>query len=304
VTSELFRLFEQGRYDEAREIGVREIETANRVGLRVTRGNIDMPLALSEAKLGDFEGACKRIECLIEERMTRGMHGVALGAMHELRARIAIWMNDAQAFEAHAQLCAQHFRKSGGEPALAAKYARLLQEARHDNLAVRSDTTDAMATQTTVARTARTSSKELERAVSSALIGCGSRLERLRRAVELLANAASAQHAELFVPSARGLSLAASTTEGLAGQSLVAALSRMLDVGKEASATSFTATLELSGSRPQAVRPYSSGRSSLFSCASQRRGGGDRRVLLRCVRPCPAPERARAHLGGCADRGE
>jgi tetratricopeptide (TPR) repeat protein len=247
VTSWLLTLLAQGRYDEAREIGLREIETANRVGLRATRGNIEMALALAEAKLGDFASACGRVERLIEQRMGRDTLGVALGGLHEARARIAIWMHDTPAFEAHAERCAQHFSKSGGEPALAAKYERLLQEARHHGLSTGREVPEIVASQTTVDRTMHTGSEDVLRVASSSLAECGSRQQRLQRAVELLADAASAQNAELFVPTPNGLILAASTAEGLSGRTLIPALSRMIDVGSGSSATAFTATLEIVG---------------------------------------------------------
>ncbi len=247
VASTLFTMFAQGRYAEAHAIALRASETANNVGLKVLRGNLDLPLALIEAKLSDFESACARIERLIEDRMARRMHGVALGAMHEVRARIAVWMNDAQAFELHAGLCAQHFRKSGGEPALAAKYERLMQEARPRGLSLRSEMTEAMAGQTTLERMPPTGSQEMIRVADSKLAACGSCQERMQRAVELLANAASAQHAELFVPGSDTLIRAASTAEGLSGQTLVPALSRMLDAGGGAAGTAFTAELEVVG---------------------------------------------------------
>jgi len=247
VTSSLFTLFAQGRYQEAHAIALPALETAASLGLVVLRGNIDVPLALIEAKLGDPTRGCARLEHMIELRRARGMQGLALGMLHEMRARIAIWTKDTDAFETHARICAQHFRKSGGEPALAAKYERLLQEARHHGLALGSDMTEGVVSEISGERTVQTASEEVLVAVGDALAACGSRQQRFVRAVELLAAAAAAEHAELFVPGAGGLTLAASTGEGLSGAALVPALSRMLDLGSGPSATAFTATLELAG---------------------------------------------------------
>ena len=245
--SRLLTLFAQGRYDEVRAIALHELATADRVGLTVIRGNLDVPLALAEARLGDFGSACARIERMIEARMARGMYGVALGMLHEIRARVALWMDDTEAFTSHAKLCALHFEKSGGEPALASKYQRLLREARHHGLTMPDEMADSVEAQTTAERSMHTANEAMLRVVSSALAECGTRQQRLQRAVELLANAASAEHAELFIPTKDGLVRAAATDEALSGQSLVPALSRMLDVGTGTDTTAFTAILELTG---------------------------------------------------------
>ncbi len=71
VTSTLSTRVAQGRYDEARAIGLREVARAEALGMIVVRGDIDMPLALAEAKLGDFDSACARIDRLIEGRLVQ-----------------------------------------------------------------------------------------------------------------------------------------------------------------------------------------------------------------------------------------
>jgi hypothetical protein len=250
VASSVFTLLAQGRYEQARQIGLRGVETAERVGLTIVRGNIDMPLALAEAKLSDFASACARLERLIAERMDRGWGGIALGLMHELRARIAVWMNDAQAFDHHAQLCAQHFRKTGGEPAIAARYERLLQEARQHGLALDSQVSEAMAPHTTLERT--DTSREIAATVGAALSRASSREQRLQSALELIVKAASAQDGELFVLGGTSLVLAASTARDLGGATLLPALCRMLDMDRSgADATACTAVFETHG----CVRP-------------------------------------------------
>lgn len=247
VTSRLLTLFAQGRYEEVREIGLRETETAGRLGLTVIRAFMDVPLALAQAKLSDYAGACARIEHIIEERIAGGMLGVALGVLHEARARIALWMNDTEAFERHAQLCAHRFSKSGGDPALAAMYERLLQEARHYGLSTTRDLVEAMASHTTVVRPVESTIHDMLRGASGTLAACDSRQQRLQRAVELLAEGASAPHAELFVVEANALVQATSTADGLSGSRFVPSLSHMLAVDRGADAVALTAALELVG---------------------------------------------------------
>jgi hypothetical protein len=240
-------LIELERYADARVFALRELETAERVGLEVMRDHIEVPLALAEAKLGDFESACARLDRIIPERLGSGMQGVVVGWAYEARARVALWMDDLTAFEAHAQLCAQQYKKSGGEPALAAKYERLMQEARHRGMTLSRDVTDAMAMHTTVERTQLTTVEETGRVVGPALAACTSRSERVQRALELLVGSAAALAAELFLIEGGALALAASTASDLGGDALLPAFSRMLEVGDGDQATALTAALALQG---------------------------------------------------------
>jgi hypothetical protein len=245
VSCRLFTLLAQGRYQEARAIGLEAVDTANRVGLTGMRGNLDVPLALNEAKLSDFASACARIDPIIEARMATGSRGVALGSMHEARARIALWMNDPQGYEHHAQLCAQHLSKSGGEPAVVAKYERLLQDARQHGVVPRPHATDLLADHTTIERTA--TARACGASVDIRLGACASRGERAVRALELLVSESCAQHGELFLVGSDGLVLAASTTGGLGGAELIPLLSRIADSRGSADTTVVTAALELHG---------------------------------------------------------
>jgi len=219
-----------GRYAEARETGLVDHAIANRIGLLIMRDHIDVPLALAEAKLGDFASACARLDAALPRRANERIGGLALGWLNEARARIALWMDDMESFERHAELCAQQYKKSGREPALAAKYERLMQEARHRGLTPRSELADAMAMHTTASRSVHTAAIDAERMIAPALRACDSREQRVQRALELLARAAGALAGELFLVGPGGLELAASTCEGLSGAALVPALARLLDV--------------------------------------------------------------------------
>jgi Protein kinase domain/AAA ATPase domain len=243
IMTRLFTLFAMARYEEARAIGLHALAQAEQFDLLVMRGNIDVPLALVEAKLGDFASACRRIDRLIDARFARSASGVAIGRLHEARARIALWMNNRETFEHHAQLCAQHLSKSGGEPALAAMFGRLLQDARQQGLPMTPELSALMAGNTTIALT--TAALDESPSVRASLAACKSRDERARRGLELIVEHARALEGELFLLSGERLVLAASSAPGLGGASSVPALSRMLDVS--CALDGFTAVFELHG---------------------------------------------------------
>jgi tetratricopeptide (TPR) repeat protein len=243
VTSNLYTLFAQGRYEHARSLGLDAIDTACSVGLTGMRGNLDVPLALAEAKLGDFARACARVEHMIDERTASGTKGVALGMMHEARARIALWMNDPEAYERHAQLCSQHFSKSGGEPSIVARYERLSKEARLQGLVLDAHVSEALGAHTTIERSSHT--RTLSPAVDSALSACVSREQRAMRALELIVSEAAALHGDLFLVSGDSLVLAASTAGTVGAADLIPALSRLVEASGYAETTANTSALEL-----------------------------------------------------------
>jgi hypothetical protein len=190
------------------------------------------------------------MDSMIAVRVDGQMEGVVLGWVHEARARIALWMNDLATFDRHAQLCAQQYKKSGGEPALAAKYERLMQEARKHGVELRPELTDALVvTHTTHDRTGQSSSDETRRSAVAELTACESRGERLRRALELLVGSAQALAGELFLLGPSGLISEVVTAEGLGGEALRPALARMLeaDQSRDEQQTVLTAPLALRG---------------------------------------------------------
>jgi hypothetical protein len=225
---------------------LRAVDTAEAIGLRVMRAHIEAPLAVAEAKLGDVERAVERLERGIRLREDYGLQGVALGWVYEVRARIALWMDDPDAFERYAQLCARQYNKSGGDPALAAKYERLMTEARQRGVATRVEIGQAVDRQATAARTQLTVAEEAARAIRAALEACGSRAERIVRALELLTSGASAVNAELYLVEHGALVVAATTAAGLGAETRTAALARLLQVGGDES-TVMTDALALQG---------------------------------------------------------
>jgi len=127
-------LLSLGRLEETREHALRALEEAQPIGLDVLLDHIEMPLALAEAKLGLHASACERVDRCIASRQAQDADGTLLGRDYEHRARIALWMGDEAGFERFAERCGKHYKKSGGTPAVAARYERLIHEGRHSGL--------------------------------------------------------------------------------------------------------------------------------------------------------------------------
>jgi Protein kinase domain/AAA ATPase domain len=122
-------LMELGRVEEAAMLGQSYVQVCDREELAPTAHVIHVATALALAKTGAFEAAVKLADSVIALASERGQRGVCIGSMYEARARIATWMQDREAFQRYADLCASEYRH-GRNTSLAAKLARLLDEGR------------------------------------------------------------------------------------------------------------------------------------------------------------------------------
>jgi hypothetical protein len=119
-----------GRFQEGKRLGDELLERAEAAQLQAACGLILRPLALMEARLGDFAAAVAHLSENIEESKKLGMGGINLGIAYECRARVAVWADDREAFERYAELCAEQYHAGGGSPDLSARFEALLDEAR------------------------------------------------------------------------------------------------------------------------------------------------------------------------------
>lgn len=161
-------------------------------------------LALIEAKLGEA-GAVPRISQLIAQQRELGVNGLRLGVTYEARAQIAIWQNDAAAFEEYAGLTAHEYRY-GAESALGARYDRLINEARRQGLQT-SATLDHFATGT---QDTGMYTKELRSSVHRSLSPTQTPEARMAAVAQLICDARRITDAQLYMCGPDGLRLAAS----------------------------------------------------------------------------------------------
>jgi hypothetical protein len=82
---------------------------------------------------GEYAEAVRTLDEVIDSGQRLGRAGLALASLYETRARIAIRMQDAAAFERYAELCAHEYKRAEN-PALAAKLVRLLEDAKQQDV--------------------------------------------------------------------------------------------------------------------------------------------------------------------------
>jgi tetratricopeptide (TPR) repeat protein len=164
-------------------------------------------LAMAEAKLGDFAGATRRLDALIERERAMGITGLMLGMAYEARARVAIWAGDKPAVERFAQMTAAQYRHGRGST-LGARYERLMDEARGSGVVVLPPlsvfettmfgNTEVGARVTAIASIVKTMS------------GAEGESERAKRALKLLCETRGARGGHLFLGDKTGLRWVAS----------------------------------------------------------------------------------------------
>jgi hypothetical protein len=214
-------LRELGRLEEARSEATQSIEQALAVGNLTFTRYLQLELVLIDAKAGDTEAACRLLDTIIDTH-TQDASAVTLALAYEVRARVAIQMEDRPTFERYLGLCKARYALSGGNPALAAKYDRLVQEARHAGLLGITDrSTD------TLQAASATGSSQASR-VQLALGECAARNERYRRALELLVADSGAEQGHLYLIGESGLELVAASDRRPPDKEVESVLARLI----------------------------------------------------------------------------
>jgi tetratricopeptide (TPR) repeat protein len=103
---------------------------------------LERVLSLAEARAGRGAEAVARIERALARAGEHKVQGVRVGMLHEARARVALGMNDAEAFADAAGRAAELYR-AGRNPALVAKYERLIESARTAEIPLSNELTHA-----------------------------------------------------------------------------------------------------------------------------------------------------------------
>ena len=115
------------RPEDARAIAGAAVRECESRGTGLGAFDVIRVLALAESKLGDARGT-ERLDALIAQQNARGASGLRMGLSYEARARMAIWSEDASAFERFSELTAREYRH-GARTTLAARFERLMNEA-------------------------------------------------------------------------------------------------------------------------------------------------------------------------------
>jgi hypothetical protein len=121
-------LTELDRVEEAIDVGRRHVEVCGREGLLRADQGLRVALALSLTRTGRAAEALPLIESAIASLEAPGRSAIVLGVAYEARARIALAMDDAIAFERAAKCCAREYGR-GKNATLAARFSRLMEDA-------------------------------------------------------------------------------------------------------------------------------------------------------------------------------
>jgi hypothetical protein len=126
-------LVELGRVEEAVRVGGEYLALFERERLVQPDHAVSLGMAQALCAAGQHASAVRTIESAIAESEQLGSIGLALGQLYETRARIAIRMQDRQSYERFSQACAKEYKRSYN-PALGARFAKLVEDARQDDL--------------------------------------------------------------------------------------------------------------------------------------------------------------------------
>jgi hypothetical protein len=246
-------LVQLGRAEQARARGLRALERCAQMEIGLAAFPIRRALALAEAKLGDHESACARLEAVISELQAVKIRGLELGATYEARARVAIWSSDSPAIDRYGRLTAEEYRYGEGS-ALGARYERLMDEARNTGVIVLPELSDFQTKLTTSnwrsmpsipgmrsipgmpiipgmpngSSTPSLPGPRPSRAdeVPELLAGTSSPQERASKVLALLCEARSARAGHLYLHTEKGLELVASHGAAAPGEALQEYVSR------------------------------------------------------------------------------
>ncbi|HKP58416.1 MAG TPA: protein kinase [Polyangiales bacterium] len=130
ATQQLRLLNQLGRTDEALEHSARYLELVAREGLTTAQRSLQAFTARILAQIGKHEEGLALLEPLMQQAEEYGSSGLTLGLFYELRARVAIAAKDHEAFNHYLARCAHEYKK-GKSSSINAKFARLLEYARH-----------------------------------------------------------------------------------------------------------------------------------------------------------------------------
>jgi tRNA A-37 threonylcarbamoyl transferase component Bud32/tetratricopeptide (TPR) repeat protein len=189
----------QERYADAVGRGEALLETMRAKNIRSNAHSVLVPLAFAQARNGAPEAALASISSAIDILSVDSSTGVQLGAAYEVRAQIAIGMNDAAAFERYAAACLEQFR-IGDQASLLARHERLVRAARKAGLIASPE-----AKQLEIASV----SEDVQSTVSTVLSSAHGPEERAERALALLGRFSRCDSGYLYILQRTGPVLAA-----------------------------------------------------------------------------------------------
>ena len=217
VATRLRVLCAQRRFAEARSDGERDLQLALTAGLGFASNYLRMPLAVACAEVGDREAAFAHARAVIESNEALGASGLMMGLAYECAADVAGRCGDGEEHERYARLCKRFFL-AFPNPALAAKYQRLVRASRRARVSSRPTASE------------HTQDAELARAqVESLLMTCSERDQRMQRALALLIASAGADGGALYTLGDQGLQAQVTSNDGPVPAEVAALAARLVE---------------------------------------------------------------------------
>ena len=180
--------------------GARYLADAERIELGTGARYLAGWFALAEARRGRLGQGFARFEQILTGMEAAGCTGVEMGSTYEIRARIALAQQDRGGFERFRDLCGANYNLRGW-PALAAKYEKLVDDARALGWDAEGDAHAA-------AERAFGACASIRQAIGAS----GSASGRCQCALEILLEHHGAHRGYLFGASGAGLKLIAAST--------------------------------------------------------------------------------------------
>ncbi len=177
AAARLSTLLSLTRFSEAEALGQEAVEAAEREELGSRIAYLRQPVALAQAALGEFDAAVENCKAVIDCLEELGATGLVLGSAFETRARVALMMSDHEGFVTYLRLCAQQYRV-GQNPALTAKYEKLMTEARRTSVDLSSDLG--------LSSASSDQGQQAMHAIGTLLQACHGRQHRAERALTML----------------------------------------------------------------------------------------------------------------------
>jgi hypothetical protein len=148
-------------------------------------------------KLGHHAEGVKHIERSVREYERIGVRGLIAGHYCEQRARAAIWMKDGAGFRRWAERAAGEYQR-GRNAALAARYARLVQEAERAGLVPGTRPMPSYPPAGPTPDAAESDARSSSAALRERMAACQDSAQRARCALQAMVDASSAQSAHLY----------------------------------------------------------------------------------------------------------
>ena len=225
-------LVSMGKAEQAQQRAQAALESCARHNIVTMAFPIQRALALAAAELGDYDGAKRQLEQVLQCLQQHGVSGLELGASYEARVRVAIRFGDSQAVKTFLELAAQQYRYGEGS-SLGARYERLLDAARSTGASSLPELVD-FRTRIASAETGQVRETTAQQALGSARDA----KERAERALQLLCEAQATDAGHLYLYTETGLRCMASLGERPANPALDTAATDALESATHAEVTS------------------------------------------------------------------